>query len=438
MKRFPLLAQPDHVQYHDRRTRGVLQSPMASQLSALNGPKIIAQGKRDSAPPWVKAPSESTPLLRPKSLRGAETSSQGGGEGKGSGGGNPSIHDLCRAPRIQSNKLWTKISIHEREFKARSLHCTSGNQPVLPFKRYMGDLHKLARNCEDQIIKGQLPEGGWGFGDSRQWVTEMTALSLLALRLRPSTVYARGLEFLLRCQNPNGSWPGFAGDDTEGSWVTALAVIAVIRLGGNWKEVEKGISWLLKTQGRESHWLMRWRYRTVDQKVRFDLKKYGWPWTVGASSWVVPTCFSMIALRQYFTCCLPEAAEIRLEKGTAMLLDRGCTGGGWNAGNGVVYGVPLKAHVDVTSLALLALLPQKDRSFVKTSLNWLQSQWEEVPSIYSLSWMAMALAAYQQPVQTIMKKLIQLHSRRGMNQDCQSLALTRIALQVADEANPFK
>src|SRR5437867_3579006 len=165
----------------------------------------------------------------------------------------------------------------------------------------MDDLHELARSCEDEILKRQLPQGGWGFGSSSQWVTETTALALLALRLQPSSVYSRGLEFLLRCQNLDGSWPGFAGDDPEGSWVTSLAVIAVIRLAGDWKAVEKGVSWLLGTQGRESHWLMKWRYRTFDQKVCFDPEKYGWPWTLGASSWVVPTCYSLIALRQYST-----------------------------------------------------------------------------------------------------------------------------------------
>src|SRR5262249_32946090 len=267
----------------------------------------------------------------------------------------------------------------------------------------MDDLHQLARNCEEEILKRQLPEGGWGFGSSRQWVTETTALALLALRFQRSTVYARGLEFLLRRQNPNGSWSGFAGDDAEGSWVTALAVIAVTHLSGDWNAVEKGSSWLLGTQGRESHWLMKWRYRTVDRKVQFDPNKYGWPWTVGASSWVVPTAYGLIALQQYFTCCLPEAAELRLKKGTAMLFDRACPGGGWNAGNGVVYGEALKPHADVTSLALLALLTQRDHPFVRRSLAWLHTQWERMSSIYGLSWLAMALAAYQRPAEPIMK-----------------------------------
>jgi Prenyltransferase and squalene oxidase repeat len=237
-------------------------------------------------------------------------------------------------------------------------------------------LHQLARSCERQILRQQLPGGGWGIGRSKQWVIETTCLALLALRFQPSSVYARGLAFLLSRQNPDGSWPLFAGDeDPDGSWVTALAVTVLIRLAGDWRAVERGVSWLLKTRGRESHWLIKWRYRTTDRKVRFDPDKYGWPWTVGTSSWVVPTAYSLIALRQAFTCCVPEVAYLRLKTGMEMLIDRGCPGGGWNAGNGVVYDVPLEPHVDTTSLALLALVPHGTDPFVKISLDWLQRQW---------------------------------------------------------------
>jgi hypothetical protein len=43
-----------------------------------------------------------------------------------------------------------------------------------------------------------------------------------------------------------------------------------------------------------------------------------------------------------------SAVEKRLRLGAAMLLDRACPGGGWNAGNAVVYGVPLRPHIDAT------------------------------------------------------------------------------------------
>jgi hypothetical protein len=302
----------------------------------------------------------------------------------------------------------------------------------------MKGLRELADLCKQQILDRQLPGGGWGFGKTIQWATEPTCLALLALRLEPRRVYARGLTFLLRCQSSNGSWPAFADDDQEGSWVTALVVITLIRLTADWKAVERGVSWLLSTRGQESHWLMKWRHRTIDQKVRFDPDKYGWPWTVGTTSWVVPTAYGLMALRRRFTCCIPDAVDVRLRKGVEMLFDRACLGGGWNAGNGVVNGIPLTPHADVTSLALLALIPMRDHPFVKKSLDWLQRQIESTPSLYSLSWMAIAVAAHREVISSTLEKINRLYSDRGLSQDCQTLALTRLAVQmVLSGASPF-
>jgi hypothetical protein len=195
--------------------------------------------------------------------------------------------------------------------------------------------------------------------------------------------------------------------------------------------------WLLKVRGRESHWLLRWRYRIADRNVLFDPDKYGWPWTTGTSSWVVPTSYSLIALGQFFTCCRPEAVDVRIKKGVEMLFDRACPGGGWNAGNGVVYDVPLQPHADITSLALLALLPQGEHPVVETSLDWLERQHDVITSIYSLSWMAMGLTAHNRSLGPIMERLIGVYAKRGLGQDCQTLALTRLAVQMADGTNPF-
>jgi len=51
---------------------------------------------------------------------------------------------------------------------------------------------------------------------------EPTCYSVLALGLRGTDVRERAQSFLLHAQNPNGSWPAFAGDDHDGSWVTSL------------------------------------------------------------------------------------------------------------------------------------------------------------------------------------------------------------------------
>ena len=79
----------------------------------------------------------------------------------------------------------------------------------------------------DELTRRQLPSGGWATSTtSRQAALEPSCLAALALALRSDS--AHGVQdFLLRVQNPNGSWPAFEGDDPDGSWVTSLAMIAL-------------------------------------------------------------------------------------------------------------------------------------------------------------------------------------------------------------------
>ncbi len=299
----------------------------------------------------------------------------------------------------------------------------------------MNSLHELANRCEKALLNCQLPCGGWSYGKSLQWATEPTALALLALRLRPGSDCKKGAAFLDSCQRSDGSWPAFEGDE-EGSWATALAVIALARLGGNWSRVQRGAAWLLKVSGEESHWLAKWRYRLFDRQVRFDPDMYGWPWTEGAASWVVPTSYSLIALRLAFGCCLPPAVKERIDDGTDMLLDRGCPGGGWNAGNGMAFNVALEAHVDVTSLALLALLSFREDPFVKKSLTWLQREFPFLASTYGLSWAMVALAAYRGDTHSSKVKLAEL-SVELLNPDPETGSLVLLAIDALSGASPF-
>ena len=76
------------------------------QLLALKGPSIVAQGKRVSAPPWVAATGNSTPLPHSQAVRSSETCSERGGEGIGEwGGGKPS--SILPSPHcVQSPDSW--------------------------------------------------------------------------------------------------------------------------------------------------------------------------------------------------------------------------------------------------------------------------------------------------------------------------------------------
>lgn len=295
----------------------------------------------------------------------------------------------------------------------------------------MRRLSRLTSQYQQRVLDLQLPCGGWGY--SRQWAMEPTCLALLALRLRSAADRAKGRRFLEDCQRADGSWPAFEGDD-EGSWATALAVITLIRIGGNWRSVQRGCQWLLQTRGQESHWLSKWRYRLFDNKVRFDPDKVGWPWTVGAASWVVPTAYSLIALRLVFGCCWTGSAKQRVDLGTAMLLDRACPGGGWNAGNGMAFGVPLEPCADVTSLALISLHPHRHHPTVRASLSWLKNRWSALHSVNSLCWAVMALVTYGFDTSRAVEKLADLATPDNSLNDPESAGLVVLASEALQGA----
>jgi hypothetical protein len=196
----------------------------------------------------------------------------------------------------------------------------------------------------------------------------------------------------------------FLGDNQEGSWVTSLACIALHDRIEAIPEQLNGFAWLVDSAGEESHWLWKWKFRTTDRHVRFDPDKFGWPWVPHTNSWVVPTAFSILALSRTCACGL-EAGSSRVELGIAMLLDRACPGGGWNAGNGVVYGVALAPHPDDTAIALLALTQRRQEATVQVSLGWLERVAPTLSAPWSLAWSILALAAHGRPVEFLVQLL---------------------------------
>jgi hypothetical protein len=188
---------------------------------------------------------------------------------------------------------------------------------------------------------------------------------------------------------------------------------------------------LLGQRGREAHWFWRWKFKLADRAVQFDPAKFGWGWTDATASWVVPTALAVVALE-----LAPPTTESRrrIALGKAMLLDRMCNGGGWNAGNPVVCGVALQPHLDTTAVALLGL--QDRLETVAASLEWMLSKAAKCPSGYSLAWAILAArvahAAGAVPAIEIeqLKRLLSLEIR----DDPETLALCSLALS---DRNPF-
>ena len=279
---------------------------------------------------------------------------------------------------------------------------------------------------------------GWSYADGQDAI-EPICLALLATRRWCNVESA--VVLLERLQRPDGGWGAFAGHDESACWTTALAVITLLRADGVRARVESAIQWLLNSRGQESHWLWRFKFQTLDTAVRFNPEKSGWGWINGTVSWVIPTALAMIALQQAQSRGVGNSRRIeeRIRLGAEMLLDRECPGGGWNAGNSVVYGVPLRPHVDATAIALLALRRYHGEAVVHESMRLLQERVNRCPSRYSVAWAVLALAAYRQAwpeldctVAVAAERLVELLSAKPLSTDNCVLALSALALDAAN------
>jgi hypothetical protein len=128
-----------------------------------------------------------------------------------------------------------------------------------------------------------------------------------------------------------------------------------------------------------------------------------------------------------------------------MLFDRMCLSGGWNAGNGVAFGVAYSAYIDVTAIALLALADHENEPAVRTSLAWLVNRLPGTASPYSLAWGILALEAYREVNRRVKETLARTTSEltaliekaTGMDDIC-TVAVCALALDAVEGHNVFE
>ena len=286
------------------------------------------------------------------------------------------------------------------------------------------------------LTQRHLPSGGWSFLGAQQTSIEVTCLSALAVAWETGEPIASVIQFLLHAQRSDGGWPSFDGDQ-ESSWTTALVLCALTAANDTSDARARALGWLLAERGKEGHWFWRWKFKTADRNVRFDPDKYGWPWCPGTCSWVIPTAFSVIAIKQFTVCNRSAVSERRIHLGVEMLLDRACVGGGWNAGNSVVYGVPLGPHVEATAIALLALQDEPRGEVIERSLQWLRRQAPTVESISSLAWCILSLFVYQEPIHELKNRLAIMVKDGAEVRNNATLATALLALRCGEMIHPF-
>jgi hypothetical protein len=217
-------------------------------------------------------------------------------------------------------------------------------------------------------------------------------------------------------------------------------------LGFKPEECAASLESLIQRRPLEASWLVRLKFRFSDRQVRFDPTKYGWSWVPETVSWVLPTSMALIALERAKRRGLVggKDVETRLRLGAEMLLDRACVGGGWNAGNAVVYGIPLRPHIDATAIALAALRLHYQNPIVRDSLTWLLAR-VDCLSTYSLAWLILAAAPYQDVRADVIPELTAacnhlaalVEDPRSI-QDTSTIALAALALGVDSNDNPFE
>ncbi len=261
---------------------------------------------------------------------------------------------------------------------------------------------------------------------------EPTCLGLLALRSERSV----DASILVETQRSDGGWGAFA-DDNQASGLTGLALLTLNAYGKFETARSRAVGWLLNHRGKEASWPWKWKFRTRDTHVRFDPDKFGWPWQPCTCSWVVPTAFAVLALKQRFPRLQKRKVASRIQRGLEMLLNRACPGGGWNAGNGVVYGSPMAPHIDATAIALLALQGEPPTETTESSLAWLQREICTCPAPWSLAWSILVFNAYGKPVGSFQQRLAGLAQSDPFH-DTAMLAAVLLALNCTNSGNPFK
>ncbi|HLH38410.1 MAG TPA: hypothetical protein VKX39_04620 [Bryobacteraceae bacterium] len=249
----------------------------------------------------------------------------------------------------------------------------------------MGDSYLDARL--HALRRTQNPDGGWPYFAGKQSWLEPTVYAALALHGEPAA--DRAWKLLQSWQTRSGAFRPAADVQME-SWGTALCITLAVARGEFGDPFERGVEWLLKTEGEDSNLLTRAASAVGLFKPDRNPRYHGWPWKPGTSSWVEPTAHALVALKLASAKRQDRDVTGRIRLGQAELLDLRASDGGWNYGNRTVWGVDLPSYPETTALALIGL----QASGVKDVLDAARKIGIERVSPLARAWLAIALRLY--------------------------------------------
>jgi hypothetical protein len=296
------------------------------------------------------------------------------------------------------------------------------------------------RVCLPDLMAAQNPDGGWGFLRGQDSAIEPTCWAVLAVcglgTEHPlSRKKLNGAHFLRQQQLSDGSWPAVAGEET-GTWVTALACLALQAIEGATPELDAARNWLCGSWPGEGGiwWRIRHRLFGQPQLIAQDHRLRGWSWTPGTSSWVEPTAYALLALRP--TRGSPSfllSVDDRCNLAQKMLSNRMCAGGGWNCGNPAVYGTAGTPLIGPTCWALLALGEFAQRADARRCLSeglaWLERTYSEAQGPGSLALAHLCLKAFGRSTSSIDSRLSEIYGHNRFLGQVPVLAWALLAVQ---------
>jgi Squalene-hopene cyclase N-terminal domain len=286
----------------------------------------------------------------------------------------------------------------------------------------------------DLLLGAQNEDGGWGSVKGKRSNTESTSFALMALKSLHSKLLDRqmtaGLNWLVRHQRDDGSWPLNEETSKQSSWTTPIAVLALISLQDQSQRISRAVKWILAQEGMKPGWFASLLFPLSPARKTVELDPYlnGWSWTSGAFSWVEPTSYCLMALKKSRPLVAGINMEVRIQQGESLLYDRMCESGGWNYGNSKVLGETLWPYPDVTAVALIALQDRAANEANRGSLLALQRMMREAASGITLSWGILCLKLYSEDTQKWKRILLENFKKTRFLSETKALALAVLAV----------
>ncbi|MSU76503.1 MAG: DUF362 domain-containing protein [Gemmataceae bacterium] len=278
------------------------------------------------------------------------------------------------------------------------------------------------------------PTGGWSYAPGHSSQLEPSCLGLLALSLEPeryADAIAKTLTFIAAGGNADGSYRQHDGR-AEAIWPTSLVLFVKSTLS-------------ITDVARTANYLLATRAKVPDEPETSELHDMnvnliGWPWAEANFSWVEPTSWACLALRN-----LGLGEHPRVVEGIKLLLDRAFDTGGVNYGNRRILGKMTDPIPGPTALMLIALQGE-NHPRLPAAVRYLIEQ-IRTDDLDHLCWAKLALDLYRDlpDVEATLAKLddqilaaVEKRQQLGwLRQSCYRQALTVLALGV-EKRNFFR